>query len=173
MRSLRRQRPPAEATARLDRDERVLAWATTAAGTIVVATHLGLWLPGDDGPRRIPWHEIDKASWREGVLAIVRAVEVEPGIVEDAAPVHWEIAEARGLPGAVHERVTRSVAVTEHHDLPGGHGVRIAGRRVTAQDGLSWLARFDHASSRHDAAAHTRAAELLEAARRRSVPEPG
>ena len=59
------EKPPAEAVARLDQDERVVSWAP-APGGAVVATPLGLWLPGV--PERMPWHLIDKATWRSGVL---------------------------------------------------------------------------------------------------------
>ncbi|HVE29847.1 MAG TPA: hypothetical protein VNC80_07275, partial [Mycobacteriales bacterium] len=59
------EKPPAEAVARLDKDERVVSWAP-APGGAVVATPLGLWLPGV--PDRLPWHLIDKATWRSDVL---------------------------------------------------------------------------------------------------------
>ena len=47
----KREKPPPEAVARLDPDERVVSWAP-APGGAVVATPLGLWLPGV--PDRLP-----------------------------------------------------------------------------------------------------------------------
>ena len=48
----------------------------------------------------------------------------------------------RDLPDQVRTRVTRSVAYTTHHPMPTG-GVRVVGRRVSGQNGLSWAVRYD------------------------------
>ena len=48
------------------------------------------------------------------------------------------------LPDQVRTRVTKSVAYTTHHPLPSGAGgVRVVGRRVPGQNGLSWAVRYD------------------------------
>jgi hypothetical protein len=158
-------RPPAEALAGLDRDERVTAWATTPSGDVAVATPRGLWLAeGAAGRRRLAWNDIHKATWGDDVLTIVPGVEVEPGVVVDAPHLRLQLAEPRDLPAEVRSRVTRSVAYSTHHTLPGG-GVRIVARRVPGVDGLTWVLRFDEGTDRADPEVRQRAAELLDDAR--------
>ena len=145
----------------LGRDERVLAWARLIDGRTVIATQHGLWLPAGAGMRQVPWHLIDKATWRGGVLEVVEADEVEPGVVEDRRPLPLTLAEPRDLPPVVRARVIRSVAYTAHHPLPAGGGVRVVGRRVSGQDGLSWVVRFDRGADRADPAMLAVADELV------------
>jgi len=155
-----KEHPPAEALVRMDRDERVTAWARADDGQVVVATPRGLWL----GAGRLSWAEIHKATWREGVLIVLPGTEVEPGVVADGPPITVRLAEPRDLPAEVRARVTRSVAYSTQHTLPGG-GVRIIARRVPGVDGLTWVLRFDDGTDRADARVRQSAAELLEAAR--------
>ena len=46
------------------------------------------------------------------------------------------------VPEQVRSRVTGSVTYTAHHRLPGG-GVRVAARKVSGVDGLTWTVRYD------------------------------
>jgi hypothetical protein len=64
------------------------------------------------------------------------------------------------VPEQVRARVTKSVAYTSHHPVPGG-GVRIVARRVPGEDGLRWTARYDARTP----AAPDVVAELVAAAR--------
>jgi hypothetical protein len=155
----RRERPPAEALARLDPDERVVSWATAADGGAVLATPLGLWLP--DGPERIPWHLVDKATWRDGALTVVAARDAGDGVLEELPPRSVRIAVPRDLPQTVRVRVERTIASTRHHRLPAGGGVRVVGRRVPGQDGVSWQLVFDRGVDRDDPAVRAAAAELV------------
>jgi hypothetical protein len=164
----RRGRPPAEALRLIDRDERVTAWGRTADGDVVVATPMGLWLPGAAGTARVGWHEIHKARWDDGVLTLVLSVESSPGVREDAPPQRYVLGEPQGLPAEVRTRVTRSVAYTTHHRLADG-GVRIVARRVPGRDGLEWAVRYDPATSR-DADTDQRVADLLAAAKEAASP---
>ena len=164
----RRGRPPAEAVARLERDERVTAWGRTSDDSdVLVATPRGLWLPSGE---RVGWHEIHKARWDTGVLTLIRGVEVAPGIREDAPPLRYVLAEPGNLPDEVRTRVTRSVAYSVHHRLPGG-GVRVVGRRVPGRDGLDWAVRYDPGTARGPESEQT-VAELLAAARDATAPAP-
>lgn len=160
-RLLRFERPPSAALAALGPDERLTGWGTTEAGDAVLATTHGLWLPGRV---HLPWHMIHKATWDMGALRIVPGVEVEPGVVADGQPVVVKMLEPRDLPAEVRTRVTRSVAYSSHHPLPGG-GVRIVARRVAGVDGLTWVLRFDADMDLADPAVRAAATGLLDEAR--------
>jgi hypothetical protein len=160
------RRPPAEATAALDRDERVLAWATTPDGDTVVATQLGLWLPEPDRPAaRIRWHLIDKATWRDGTLTLITADDPGDGVLVELPPRTVRLAEPRDLPPTVRTRVERSIGYTRHHRLAPEGGVRVVGRRVAGLDGLSWQLVFDPDTDRNDPLLRVQADRLLAVAR--------
>lgn len=172
LRWLRRDDPPSEATQALDRDERVVSWASTVGGDVVVATQRGLWLPDDGGERRrLEWHLINKAVWGDGELVLTEAVEVSPGVVVDGSPIVVEIETPRDLPKAVHRRVTGSVAVTEHFELSAGGGVRIVARRVSGADGLRWVMKYDKGTATADPAVRAEAEELLRETQAAEVPD--
>ncbi len=142
----RRRRLPADARPPLDRDERVLAWAGTSNDAVVVVTNFGLWLPGVSGSARLGWHEIHKATWSGRALLVVPARVKESfdtyAEMVDEDPVSVTLLDPDKVPEQVRARVTKSVAYTNHHVLPGG-GVRVVARRVPGQDGLRWTVRYD------------------------------
>ncbi|MBQ1025314.1 hypothetical protein [Micromonospora sp. C95] len=134
-------RPP------LERDERVLAWAAGGNGEgdgVVVATNLGLWLPGRG--HRISWHEIVKAVWSGRELTVTPGEQVAERdgylVVAELPAERYLLLDPGDLPHQVRTRVTRSVAYTQHHALPGGSG-RVVGRRVSGRDGLTWMVHYD------------------------------
>jgi hypothetical protein len=163
-RLFRREQPPAAAVARLSPGERVVSWADAADGSAVVATQLGLWLPGPDGSERVWWHLVDKAVWRAGTLTVTAAEDSGSGVLDELAPRTVRLAVPRDLPPTVRARVERSIAFTRHYPLSAG-GVRIVGRRVPGQDGLSWQLVFDAGTDRDDPAVRRQAAEMLAEAR--------
>ncbi|HZN77831.1 MAG TPA: hypothetical protein VFC00_39980 [Micromonosporaceae bacterium] len=144
----RKPRLPAERRPALDRDERVVAWAAVDRGDVVVATDRGLFLPGRS---RLGWHEIHKATWSGRALSVLPAevVAEEPGyaVVEDLPAVTYTLLEPGDVPHQVRARVTKSVAYTSHHPVPGG-GLRVVARRVSGVDGLWWTVRFDPGTDR-------------------------
>ncbi len=161
----RREKPPAEAVTRLDRDERVLTWADTASGP-VVATPLGLWLPGYE--ERLPWHLVDKATWKNGILTLVPAVDTGDGVLVEQTPRAVRVTVPRDLPNTVRVRVQKAIAFTRHHPLPVDgprRGVRVVGRRVPGRDGISWQLVFDRGVDRDDPAVRAAAAAYVEQAR--------
>jgi hypothetical protein len=164
----RRERPPAEAAARLPPDERVVSWAP-ASGGAVVATPLGLWLPGV--PDRLPWHLIDKATWRNNVLTLIAAVDPGDGVLVEQPPRSVRLDEPRDIPQTVRVRVEKAIAFTRHHPLPGAEatgvrrGVRVVGRRVPGQDGVSWQLVFDSGVDRDDPAVRAAASAYVDQAR--------
>lgn len=156
----------------LDRDERVVSWASAAGGQVVLATQRGLWLPDDDGElHRLEWHQINKAVWGDGDLVLTEAVEVSPGVVVDGSPTVLEIETPRDLPKTVHRRVTGSVAVTEYHELSAGGGVRIVARRVSGADGLRWVLKYDRGTATADPAVRAEAEGLLREAKAAEAPD--
>lgn len=144
----------------LTRGERILAHAATGGGSHVVTTGQALHLPdGEGGFRRLPWEHILHASWSEQWLH-VRA---------DDGEHHIRLTEPGSVPEVVQERVTATVVVSKHFDLPAG-GVRIVGRRPPkakpspARDELLWTLVFDE--DKDDAGLRAQAEQVLEALRR-------
>lgn len=146
----RRQRPPAEVLAGLDKDERVLSWGDTRGGDVIVATPLGLWWPERDGPRRIPWQHIDKVTWRDQVLTVIEADVVDDLLLVDRAPVVAVLTTPRDLPPTVRKRVEGNIARTEVAAIAGGT-VRFVGRREPGRDGMTWWAHLEGATPDTDA----------------------
>jgi hypothetical protein len=137
-----RDRPPRALLDLLDRDERVLSWANTSTGSVVLATPLGLWWPSSDSPRRIGWQYINKAVWRERRLVVVEAELADDLLLVDRPPVSAELTTPRDLPPTVRKRVEANVVRSEVLASPGGQ-VRVVARRIPGQDGLRWWARLE------------------------------
>ncbi|MPZ25023.1 MAG: hypothetical protein GEV12_00860 [Micromonosporaceae bacterium] len=140
----RRRRLPAELRPPLNPDERVVGWAGTDTGGVVVASTAGLFLPGAD--RRLGWHEIHQAGWSGRALTVTAGEPVAQregyAVTADRPPVTVHLPDPGDLPQVVRTRVTRSVSFTSHHRVPGG-GVRVVARRVPGTDGLTWAVRYD------------------------------
>jgi len=138
----RRERPPRELLALLEREERVLSWADTSTGAVVLATPLGLWWPSADAPRRIGWQYIDKAVWKDRRLVVTEAALVDDILLVDKQPVSAELVNPRDLPPTVRKRVEGNVARSEMLPVPGGQA-RFVARRIPGQNGLQWWARLE------------------------------
>ncbi|GIF16190.1 hypothetical protein [Actinoplanes teichomyceticus] len=170
-----RRRPalPAESRPPLEAEERVVAWCPCEPEGVVVATNRGVWLPGAE--QRLGWHEIHKAAWSGRELRITPAEVAEERdgytVLVDGPEATFLLLAPGEVPDQVRSRVTRSVAYTTHHALERG-GVRVVGRRVSGQDGLSWAVRYDSGTpvDRSEVAAVT--GELVGAARNSVAPPP-
>lgn len=131
---------------RLDAEENVLASAALSGGGHLVATSLGLWLPEPDGVRRLGWHLVSKASWRNGAIELIEAREREvlggAVLIEDLPARRLRLAEPGRLPETVHERVTGSIRSRHHRELPGG-GAWFVQRKVPGRDGILLQVRPD------------------------------
>ncbi|MGC5659143.1 hypothetical protein ACN261_01825 [Micromonospora sp. WMMD723] len=169
----RKRKVPSAVRPPLAAGERVLAWAATGNGAppadrmaavdeaspaegasagagaavdggVLVATNLGLWLPGRR--ERLGWHDILKAVWSGRELTVTPAATAAERdgylVVADGAVETYLLLDPGDLPHQVRARVTRSVAYTQQHPVPGGSG-RIAARRVAGADGLTWTVRYD------------------------------
>jgi hypothetical protein len=131
---------------RLDAEESVAAVAELAGGGHLVATSLGLWVPDDDGVRRIGWHLISKATWRENTMVVTEARETDTAgeavLISDLPPRRYPVSAPGRLPKAVHVRVTGSIRSRDHRELPGG-GAWFVQRKVPGRDGVVLQVRPD------------------------------
>ena len=139
---VRRERPPADVLAALDRHERAVSWADTDDGRVVLATPLGLWWPDGDGYRRIAWQHIDKAVWRDAELIVTEADVVDDLLLVDRDPVSVTLSKPRDLPPTVRKRVDANVVRTQLLPVSGG-AARFVARRVPGRDGVVWWARLE------------------------------
>ena len=122
-----------------------------ADGAHVVVTSWGLWVPDGDAARRVSWHLVSKATWKNGALAVVEAVEVEE-IASGDGPVlvlladrparRFRLADPGRVPEAVHARVEGSIRSRHRRDLPGG-GAWFVQRKVPGRDGTVLQVRPD------------------------------
>jgi hypothetical protein len=126
----------------LPKDERVVSWADTADGSVVLATPSGLWWPDDAGPRLIGWQLVDKAVWHEGVLTVVEAEVLEEVFLVDRAPVSALLSVPRDLPPTVRKRVENNIVRSEVATVGGG-AARFVARRVPGRNGIIWWARLE------------------------------
>jgi hypothetical protein len=173
---LRRRRLPAQRRPPLEPDERLVTWGSVPGdGVIAVTTH-GIWLPAAG---RLGWHEIHKATWSGRQLALVASREVaategevaaaagEVGaavgytVVADEPPVVHMLLDPGNVPLQVRARVTKSIAYTQAHPLPGGGGVRVVARRVPGVDGLRWTVRYDDGTDPADDGIRAATADLV------------
>lgn len=127
-------------------DENVIAVGELRGGGHLVATSLGLWLPSDDGPRRVGWHLISKATWGNGELTVIEADETgtagDAVLLADRAPRRYALETPGKLPEIVHKRVTGSIKSRHHRDLPGG-GAWFVQRKVPGRNGILLQVRPD------------------------------
>jgi uncharacterized membrane protein len=138
----RRERPPVHVVAMLPGGERVVSWADTDSGSVVVATPTGLWWPAADGLRRIGWERIDRAVWRDGYLTLTEADVVDDLLLVDRPEISIRLAVPRDLPPTVRKRVEANIVRSEVHPVSGG-SARFVARRIPGRDGLVWWARLE------------------------------
>lgn len=140
------ERVPTGWAGRLEPEEHVVATAEVAAGGHVVVTSRGLWVPEDAGPRRVGWHLVNRATWRDGLLVLVEAVEVaEVGgavVLADRPPRRLRLVAPGTVPHAVRERVEGSIRSRHHRELSPG-GAWFVQRRVPGRDGVVLQVRPD------------------------------
>ena len=140
------ERLPKGFPGKLTAEERVLAVGIAKDNSWLVATSLGLWLPDGETTRRVGWHLISKATWDNGVLAVIEAEEtgrVDGAVLlTDRPPRRFRLASQGGVPEAVHARVTGSIKSSHRRELPGG-GVWVVQRKVAGRDGIVMQVRAD------------------------------
>lgn len=136
---------PAELREVLTEGEDVLGIARTGGGHVAV-TQLGLWLPSDDGPRRVGWHLVSKAVWQGGVLTVTEARESGQAgramVLVDCEPVDYPLARPARVPHLVRQRVESSIRARYRKDLAGG-GAWFVLRKLPGTDGVVLQVRPD------------------------------
>jgi len=159
---LRRRAVPDQVKAvQLDSGERRVGWAVTTTGEPVVATDLGLRLPGTGV---LAWEQIERASFDKPVLTITELAEVEGAGARHT--VELDLTEDTDLPEVVRVRVSASVAWSSHQRLHPAGGVRIVGRRRPGLEVLDWQLVFDRDTDPRDPGLRAQAEQHLDAARR-------
>jgi hypothetical protein len=137
---------PEQLAGALEPDENVVASSVLRDGSLLFATSLGLWVPGEDGPRRVGWHLVSKVTWGNGVLELVEAQETgmagEAVLLADKPPVRFVLERAYKLPDVVHIRVNGSIRSRHRRELPGG-GAWFVQRKVPGRDGIVLQVRPD------------------------------
>ena len=109
--------------------ERVLAWADTVDGAVVV-TRDALLLPGRS---RLSWTRIEHATWAHSVLTVTTV---------DGEVVRLTLDDAGDVPEVVRERVTSTVVGETHVPLRGRRGVLLVARRTEGGE-VGWSLRWD------------------------------
>lgn len=180
-----RRRPalPAYARAWLSPEERVLTFASTSGGDLVVATPRGLWITdrrqapaatSDDADgvsaaehpagTLLSWEFIVTAKWSGNSLSVVSAEQAAPQIMRRLPARTLALPEPADLPRVVRQRIERSVAASHRRPLRSGGSVLLVGRRVSGSNGLLWYAVFDREADVDDQHAREEAALMLESA---------
>ncbi|MPZ80827.1 MAG: hypothetical protein GEV28_10680 [Actinophytocola sp.] len=130
----------------LERDEHVVSSSALRGGGFLFATSLGLWVPGEDGPRRVGWHLVSKVTWDHGVLELVEASETDTAgeavLLTDLRPVRYVLERPNKLPDVVRVRVNDSIRSRHRRELLGG-GAWFVQRKVPGRDGIVLQVRAD------------------------------
>ena len=155
----RRRAPEAVRAVALDAGERRTAWGLTTAGDPVLATDVGLRVPGSV---RLDWPDVEKATWVRPVLEVLEVAQVS------GAGRRWrfELAEEGELPETVRSSVTASVAWSTHVGLSPAGGVRVVGRRRPGHELLDWQLVYDRGTDPDDPDVRAQAMAILADARR-------
>lgn len=157
----RRRVPESVRRVALDPGERRSGWAVTASGDPVVATDLGLRLPGTGA--RLAWIDVEKATWARPWLELSELAEVS------GTGRRWriELADEGELPAVVRSQVSASVAWQNHVKLSPSGGVRVVGRRRPGSELLDWQMVFDQGTDLDDPSVQAQAQAVLYEARQR------
>ncbi len=143
--------------------ERRLDWGRTDRGEPVVATDLGLHLPGRE---RLDWPDVERAGWQRPELTLTMVSELEGS----GPRLMLRLAEEGDLPQAVRTQVTASIGWAAHYRLAsagdGQGGVRVVGRRRSGVDDLVWQLVYDRGTDSDDPIVRAEAEQMLADARR-------
>ena len=139
--------------------EHCIAWGSGPTGTDpsvanhVAATTHALYV---ESPHEVIfWEQVTKAHWDEPVLDLVIT-----GPDGDSRKLALRLDHPRGLPAAVHARVTESVVVSEVVELDAGEKVRLVARRDAGGD-IVWSIVYDASLDPADPALQAKADAAL------------
>ncbi|WP_158892534.1 hypothetical protein [Amycolatopsis anabasis] len=130
----------------LDPEESALASAPVSGGGHLVVTALGLWVPAGEGARRIGWHLISKAAWRDETLTVTEAEETGDAgafvVLADRDPVRFTVTRPGKVPLMVRQRVDGSIRSRHREEFASG-GAWFVQRKVPGRDGTVLQVRPD------------------------------
>ena len=139
--------------------ERVLAWARTADGVLVLGTARAVFV----GDVPIPWEQVEAADWDRDT-SLLRISEVghwgQPRAVYELS-----IDEPGRLLEMLRERVTASVVLQRHVPITDRRGVRVIARRAPSGGPLQWLYEYDEGIDPDDPVVRLAAEQALASAR--------
>lgn len=146
LRRLLGDRTPPDFAGSLSPGEEVVDSAPVEGGGHLVVTTLGLWVPADDGARRVGWHLIGKAAWKDGVFTLTESAEVgEAGsavVLADRPPVPYRLPSPGKVPREAYQRVEGSIR-SRHRQEIGSGGAWFVQRKVPGRDGSVLQVRPD------------------------------
>lgn len=151
--------PRVRATLGIPDNEHCIAWGSGPTGTDpslanhVAATTHALYI--ESPPEVVPWEQITRAHWDQPVLDLVIAVPAG-----GSRKLAVRLDHPRGLPAAVHARVTESVVVSEVVELDAGEKVRLVARRDAGGD-IVWSIVYDASLDPSDPALQAKAGAAL------------
>lgn len=156
MRLRRAARPDIEVAS----GERLLAGATARDGALVGATRDAFYVVVDGVVRRIPWEQVEAATW-DSDTDTFRLTEVGSW-GEVRHPVEVELDDSRRLLDLVHERVIASVVLQRHVRVDGRRGLRVIARRAPRGDQpIQWVYEYDEGIDPADPDIRTLAEQAL------------
>ncbi len=146
LRRLLGDRTPADFAGSLAPGEDVVDSAPIEGGGHLVVTALGLWIPSEDGARRVGWHLVGKAAWADGVFTLTESSEVGTAgaavVLADLAPVHFRLPSPGKVPREAYQRVEGSIR-SRHRQEIGSGGAWFVQRKVPGRDGTVLQVRPD------------------------------
>ena len=146
LRRLLGDRTPPDFPGALAPGEEVVDSAPVEGGGHLVVTALGLWIPDGDGARRVGWHLVAKAAWKDGVFTLTESSEAGKAgsavVLADLAPVSYRLPSPGKVPHQVRLRVDGSVR-SRHRQEIGDGGAWFVQRKVPGRDGTVLQVRPD------------------------------
>ena len=125
----------------LPRGQRPLAHAEAADGTWVLGTRSLLVVVAAEEVRRIPWEQVEDASWDQDGERLTLSEVGEYGAPRPAYA--FDLADPALLLQLVRERVTASIVLQRRVPVRGAQGVTVIGRRSPTGGEVSWMHAYD------------------------------
>lgn len=138
---------------RLPQGERVVTYAETNTGELLVATQKALYFADE----RVPWDLVGRANWVEPNLDVV--FQHVPG--GPTSNVHFALTNSGELPTALRERVTASIVIQERVLLDGEKGALMIARKGVDDGEIRWSVVFDEGLDPNNPVLRQRADEML------------
>ncbi len=157
-------KPPRDVLTRagLARGEKVLA-AAESDGVWLLGTRSAFVVVGEAQHSRIPWEQVEQASWQLDDAVLELSEVGEWGL---SRPVHrFTLAEPGRLLELMRERVTASVVLQRRAVVQGRRGLNVIARRPPTGGDVGWFVEYDEGVDPDDPAVRDLADRALAQAR--------